>query len=415
MLCTILSWLVCLIDWQMQVLRSNFKDLGSTHANGAYQRCASVYTSVEDFALWYADTTPAVGKTLSFTEDPSIPGNFVFDESYYFPLDGLGCKDTGNMAPLNNFAFTSELSLWFNYEGGETFDFRGDDDLWVFINNKLALDLGGLHSPEEGSIDLDSLAGQLGLVIGTNYKLKLFQAERHETGSSFKASTSLIKLENAICPNECNYGSGQGVCDLDTGLCLCCPGFTGTSCQISNQETTCPTDATYGIAASVSNDHCYNTVLTADSHAVKNECGYPDTGTWVDSCYVKDPGNIEAQLQSRCSSDYNNAYTQVEVNYFNATTLTCITKENCGPGFFVSNYNKTADAINRVCKECPDGEFAAGHNLNECSPITDPATCAFVVENATKAHDTVCATEYDYASDGVLWECQHGGQRECGQ
>ena len=204
------------------------------------------------------------------------------------------------------------------------------------------------------------------------------------------------------------------MCDLETGMCMCCPGFTGTSCEVTNQESTCPTDATYGIAASFSDNHCYNSVLKDDSQSNANDCGYPETGTWVDSCFVQDPTNVATQLRLRCSSDYGNAFTQVEVNFFNETTLTCITKENCEPGTFVANYNKSADAINRICEECPDGEFAAGHNLNECSPITDPASCTFVVEVATKAHDTVCAVEYDYATDGVLWECQHGGQRECG-
>ena len=59
----------------------------------------------------------------------------------------------------HNFSFTSELRYQFTYQGGEVLDFTGDDDVWVFINGKLAVDLGGLHSPTNGSVTLERCQG----------------------------------------------------------------------------------------------------------------------------------------------------------------------------------------------------------------------------------------------------------------
>jgi fibro-slime domain-containing protein len=77
------------------------------------------------------------------------------------------------------------------YSGGERFSFTGDDDLWVFINGRLAIDLGGLHPPAGNMLDLDTAANELGIVPGGQYSLDLFHAERHTEASNFRVDTTL--------------------------------------------------------------------------------------------------------------------------------------------------------------------------------------------------------------------------------
>jgi len=61
----------------------------------------------------------------------------------------------------------------------------------VFANNRLALDLGGVHGAETASIDFDASAQTLGLAVGSTYHLDVFHAERHTTESHFRMSTTI--------------------------------------------------------------------------------------------------------------------------------------------------------------------------------------------------------------------------------
>lgn len=153
----------------------------------------------EAFDQWYRDV-PGVNLsaplTIPLTNSEAAPNVFTFDDPDFFPIDGqlLGDQGMGH-----NYYFTFELHSRFTYRGGEVFTFRGDDDVFVFINQRRVIDLGGVHGPLTGSVNLDSVAGSIGLVVGETYDFDFFFAERYCCGSSFRIQTS-ITLEQPPPP-----------------------------------------------------------------------------------------------------------------------------------------------------------------------------------------------------------------------
>jgi len=146
-------------------------------------------TDKAHFDEWYRGT-PNVNKpyVVYFYFEPNN-GVLTFQSNAFFPLDGAGWGNTPKWQ--HNFGFTTEVHTQFSYKGKETFAFTGDDDLWVFINHKLAIDLGGLHSQRTKKISLDMEAAKLGIAVGGTYDLDLFHAERHTDASNFRVDTNL--------------------------------------------------------------------------------------------------------------------------------------------------------------------------------------------------------------------------------
>ena len=142
-------------------------------------------------------------------------------------------------APVHNFHFTTEVVYWFKYDDttSAVLEFNGDDDVWVFVNRQLAVDLGGPHVPEAGSVTIDGTsAARFGLTPNNVYEVRVFHAERKIAGSSFKLTLSGFNTS----PSDCTPICGDGVVTLgeecDDGVNAggyeqCAPGCVlGPSC-----------------------------------------------------------------------------------------------------------------------------------------------------------------------------------------
>ena len=156
---------------------------------------SSQFSNETNFNQWYRNTSgvnQSTDYTISLT-DPESDGIYTYSNNSFFPIDGMLF---GNEGRSHNYHFTYEIATSFTYQGGETFSFTGDDDVWVFINNQLAVDLGGVHSARNGSVNLDTL----GLLAGNDYSFNLFFAERHTTESNFKIETSILLEDSEPVP-----------------------------------------------------------------------------------------------------------------------------------------------------------------------------------------------------------------------
>lgn len=228
--------------------------------------------------IWMEEDEEARARDFLRLERVGTTGQtFRYENRDFFPLND---RLAGNYAvngvncSLNrpcNFHFTTELRYFFQYQGGEKLTFLGDDDVWVFINGRLAVDIGGIHSQEWGRVLLgDDGIGQNGvrnpnddsdcsirnvtesrssseprpncalsaaeladnrdsrfdLEKGKVYEIALFQAERRSNHSNFILTLSGFLAPRSTCVPTCGDGIVAGFEVCDEGSQNASPGQT---------------------------------------------------------------------------------------------------------------------------------------------------------------------------------------------
>lgn len=150
-----------------------------------------------------------------YANDAAWSGGTTNNTQGFFPFDydnkGQLAKDLG---------FGMKLTIPFTLNGSganngknsdgtaQTFDFSGDDDLWVFVDGKLVLDLGGAHARTTGSINFQTktvtAANQQSIASGITRNSSF--ASGFNTNENYVHTMTIYYMERGMFESNLQFG-----------------------------------------------------------------------------------------------------------------------------------------------------------------------------------------------------------------
>lgn len=148
----------------------------------------------------------------------------------FFPFNETASEDVRRY----NYGYGAKLKIPFtltedgtvldddNNEQSIKFYFSGDDDVWVFIDGQLVLDIGGAHGKAAGIIDFDQRGAKKDKVTAYVSKVKYNNVTKQEYGDNTKDKKEFVYTGNDLQgerynPTQYCYSNTVDVPNLSTG------------------------------------------------------------------------------------------------------------------------------------------------------------------------------------------------------
>lgn len=139
--------------------------------------------------------------------DRSVLGDESFEaDTFNEPeIYSYGRETTHNY----HFGMTSHCMFVYDPDDQLEFHFQGDDDVYLFINNQLVMDIGAAHEKREDGLILNDIADDIGLEKGKIYSFDFFYLERHSWASDITIQSNIHFLDGDAIPEIQYYKDGN--------------------------------------------------------------------------------------------------------------------------------------------------------------------------------------------------------------
>lgn len=252
------------------------------------------------------------------------------DGSYKLYHTGVSSReDQGTTYKNRDFHYSMVGSGYFAYERGLYFNFSGDDDVYVFLNGQLAIDIGGTHGNTGYDMALDDYVdwansvkyngvkykgktySQLAaadkarvdafcMVVGGVYSFDFFYMERHGVGSNLRIMTNMYIVESGLDVEKSAYQEGikvdnNGIADADGPLEYCFSITNNSDGKLYNLSFAddvigVKLDPENGLVVTGNVTNSHGAKLTPSGLSITVD-GYNESGQKLDTVYVTCPDN----------------------------------------------------------------------------------------------------------------------------